>query len=571
MTPSTLRRASLLGAVALLVALVTTVSAARAASAAGGRVRAVSELSDHIQITAQAFDGSSTQQDPADEHADSVDEFDEVVSLTDDSPAVEVRTGTGTATETVKVVETAAHDVVEAHVKGAADGTFDDADIEDGDSPFGRGDAEFRIAFEVTDSAATFSLTGTASASSTGLGRLRGGSPCSRVLIGVPDGTFAEVGTPSACGLPASDQLRITGTLQPGQHEFTVSAFAQAASARIAHHGHAQVQFSLDLAVAQCDVTGTPEGERLDGTDEDDVICGLGGHDSLIGGGGNDTIIGGGAVDDILGGSGNDLIFGEGGADQIGGGADNDVIFGGDGCDDVGGGAGNDEIHGGDEPSATRICDQLDGGADQDHLFGERGPSRLEGGTGNDVVEGGPGNDLIFDAGGPNALLSGAGGVDGICGSPDPDFIVGGDARDFLTGNEGVDTIHGGPGDDVIAGGGGGFRRPGGEALCVPDPNAVDEHDFLFGEANDDDMTGDDGGDEMNGGPGVDTLEGDFGIDKINGGGQRDDIDGGPNDDNINACDGGPDDIEGGTGANDRAKVNRTVDQVTGVEHVTKC
>jgi hypothetical protein len=138
------------------------VPAGAAAGTARARMqgRAVDELSNRVDLIATAYDGDGTQQDPATKHADSVGEFDQLASFTDDSPAGEVRTGTGTATQTMKVVETGAHDVLEVHVAGAADGSFDDGDITDQDAPFGKGDSEFRISFEVTNVAATFSPDG---------------------------------------------------------------------------------------------------------------------------------------------------------------------------------------------------------------------------------------------------------------------------------------------------------------------------------------------------------------------------------------------------------------------------
>ena len=52
---------------------------------------------------------------------------------------------------------------------------------------------------------------------------------------------------------------------------------------------------------------------------------------------------------------------------------------------------------------------------------------------------------------------------------------------------------------------------------------------------------------------------------------QHDTLSGDGDGDTINACDAGRDDVDGGAGANDHAKVNRGVDHVQGVEHVTSC
>jgi len=303
MTRPFLRTASVLGVAALLFALVATLPAG-----AREHGRAVGRLSDHFEITAQAFDGSGTLGDPADVHEDEVDQFHHQVGATDDSPVGETRTATSTTRQDSDVSEIGSGVGMTVETSGAADAESDDDDIQDGDTPFARGDSELRITIDVTGDEVGFSLSGSASASSTGISLDgRGGTPCSQVNIGVPDGTIATVVTPSRCGSPASSQLKITGTLAPGQHEFTVSAVAQAVSAT-ARHAHAQVQFDLTLMVAACDIVGTPQGERIDGTGDGEVICGMGGADTILAGGGNYTIFGGRQADTVLGGAGDDTI-----------------------------------------------------------------------------------------------------------------------------------------------------------------------------------------------------------------------------------------------------------------------
>ncbi|HXJ62696.1 MAG TPA: calcium-binding protein, partial [Actinomycetota bacterium] len=515
----------------LVLALMLGAIASPVAAATGTRtttLRAVQELSDHFQITAQAFDGAGTVEDPADIHKDDQDEFDQQVGASD-GPAGSTRKASSTTVQDTKVSAVGSNLGLQVATNGAVDAEYDDGDVTDDDFPFARGDSEFRIAVDVTGQEAAFSLSGSASASSTGVGLDGRGEalPCSMVNVGVPDGTIASVATPSRCGSPASSQLKITGTLAPGQHEFTVSAVAQVRSQpTFAHHGHAQVQFDLTLIVADCDVVGTPGADHLEGTPGADVICGMGGRDTIEGDGGNDTLIGGAQVDTMLGGPGADTIQGFAGDDVIRGGENDDHIFAGDGCDDASGDDGNDEIFGGDEDVRTRTCDKLAGGPDDDHIVSGDGRARLEGGPGSDTIEGGGDFDLIFDEAGPNALLSGGGGGDGICGSPQRDVIHGGAGDDFLTGNDGFDTITGDVGGDIVSGGAGGFKA-GGHPVCLPPPGASDVHD------------------ELSGGPGIDELSGDSGGDTLNGGPQHDTLDGDADGDTINACDAAVDDVDG--------------------------
>src|SRR5437667_149567 len=82
-------------------------------------------------------------------------------------------------------------------------------------------------------------------------------------------------------------------------------------------------------------ITGTEEGDILDGTSGDDQISALGGFDLVYGEGGNDTIDGGDGWDTIYG---DGIVPGESDG--------NDTINGGAGYDDtVDGGAGIDTLY----------------------------------------------------------------------------------------------------------------------------------------------------------------------------------------------------------------------------------
>jgi hypothetical protein len=91
------------------------------------------------------------------------------------------------------------------------------------------------------------------------------------------------------------------------------------------------------VALDQCTILGTPDGDKIKGTSRNDVICGLGGNDGIGGGGGRDVIDTGDGADRVNGASGRDLLLGlrgrdrltgKNGKDKIGGGASRDQLFG---------------------------------------------------------------------------------------------------------------------------------------------------------------------------------------------------------------------------------------------------
>ncbi len=205
-------------------------------------------------------------------------------------------------------------------------------------------------------------------------------------------------------------------------------------------------------------ITGTLNGDILDGGDGDDLISGDRGEDSIRGGAGNDTLSG-------------DL-----GDDQL---------FGGDGVDSLTGGVGDDILRGGN---------------DDDRLNGNSGNDTLEGELGNDTLLGGSGNDLA----------RGGAGADSIKGQSGLDTLFGGGGNDTIRGETGNDVINGGDGDDSIRGGTGHDLITGGEGS-----------DNINGEAGNDTLLGDDGDDSMIGGAGADIVLGGDGDDRVSGSGSN--------------------------------------------------
>ena len=94
-------------------------------------------------------------------------------------------------------------------------------------------------------------------------------------------------------------------------------------------------------------MTGTPEGNYLDGHLGNDTIHGRGGDDDIRGWGGDDAIYAGFGNDQVSGDTGTDHAYGGAGADTINGGQGDDALFGGPGDDELSGGADSNALDGG--------------------------------------------------------------------------------------------------------------------------------------------------------------------------------------------------------------------------------
>jgi Ca2+-binding RTX toxin-like protein len=233
-------------------------------------------------------------------------------------------------------------------------------------------------------------------------------------------------------------------------------------------------------------ITGTNNGERLDGTKESDEIYLLDGDDTCVADLGDDTVYGGGGNDTIyarysgtytLGDDGNDLFFGEAGNDSIWGGTGNDKLYGGEGKDYLGGEEGNDT---------------LDGGAGNDDLSGGSGNDSITGGTGNDSIVGGSGNDTVYGGTGNDIFW---GDYTGVTTPDGDDTFYGEDGDDEAYAGTGNDKLYGGTGNDVLSG--------------------EDGNDTIDGETGNDDLSGGDGNDTINGGSGIDKIYAGNGDDKV--------------------------------------------------------
>lgn len=119
------------------------------------------------------------------------------------------------------------------------------------------------------------------------------------------------------------------------------------------------------------------------------------------------------------------------------------------------------------------------------------------------------------------------------------------DAACTIRGTAGPDVLRGTPRADVICGLGG--------------------DDTLVGYGGNDRLLGGPGRDQLDGGPGSDTLLGEGGDDWLIGMEGRDVHRGGPGADYVWARDGLADIVDGGAGR-DRARVDRTLDTLLGIE-----
>ncbi|MBI5941846.1 MAG: hypothetical protein HY859_15635, partial [Caulobacterales bacterium] len=287
-------------------------------------------------------------------------------------------------------------------------------------------------------------------------------------------------------------------------------------------------------------VSGTANGETIDGQQTGDRIQGLDGNDTLTGNGGDDTLEGG-AGDDILyahtwyqTGYDTDTLLGGDGVDELFAGP-GDIVDGGAGVDilrlDLRGQAGGAVIDvalsavgqvqtdgsGGTVVNIERIVFQ--GGSGADEVYGADGWDEIFGGLGDDIIEG-RGNYDTLSGGGGNDILRGGALDDNLSGDGDTsdetvagvqgnDLLDGGDGNDYLFGGGGADELIGGAGDDELWGGTGPDEMRGGDGndklYAEWNASVGPSADFLDGGSGDDYLQGDQL-DTYVGGAGIDTI-----------------------------------------------------------------
>jgi Ca2+-binding RTX toxin-like protein len=282
-----------------------------------------------------------------------------------------------------------------------------------------------------------------------------------------------------------------------------------------------------------------PGLNKLDGGTGDDALSGGFTFDRFVGGEGADSIHGGegsGFESDVVdyraddgpvvvtldgvagdGAAGeNDNVFPD--VENVVGTPADDTLIGNSSDNNLDGQGGNDTLLG------RGGWDLLDGGGGNDHIRADPGASESRGGPGADVISG-----SFFDGGAGDDSITGTGGY-------------GRGGNDIITGRAGRDWLEGGPGADVIRGTG--------------------SNDFIAGDAGADTLAGGNGRDEIwgdwsfDGGHGNDTIRGGPGPDNVRGQGGNDTFD---------MRDGFADRVLGNGGA-DRARIDRALDIVRGVE-----
>ena len=248
------------------------------------------------------------------------------------------------------------------------------------------------------------------------------------------------------------------------------------------------VRMFLNGGTGNDTITGSRDGDSINGDGGDDSVLGGLGDDTVDGGEGNDILNGEAGNDSLLGNTGNDLMDGGDGDDILSGSLGNDTAIGGLGNDSLFGGFGADVLNG------NSGNDLADGGRDNDQVLGGSGDDSLKGGTGDDTVRGQSGSDLIKGGDGDDRIL-GESGNDVIDAGDGDDNIDAGNGNDIATGGDGNDTINGMSGTDTLLGGNGADNQIGGAGI-----------DSLYGEEGDDSLNGGGSTDQFNGGEGVDVL-----------------------------------------------------------------
>lgn len=286
-----------------------------------------------------------------------------------------------------------------------------------------------------------------------------------------------------------------------------------------------------------------------------DLIYGMGGHDEIHGSNGNDTIDGGTGNDTILGSEGHDQLFGDQGRDRLNGGDGHDRLFGGDGRDFLNGNAGYDYLDGGEGSDVYYVGLDNAGFVDEYNDTGTSGRDvirALEAGTVIGLMSGfGPNNGIEFITAGRNADVT-------IGGTNDAEiwdfsqtklgriaWINALDGHDSITGNWQNNRIDAGAGNDFVDGGAGNDYIKGGEGLDIL--NGGDGNDRLEGGSGNDTLIGGAGRDRLFGEDGDDDLDGGLGRDRLDGGAGNDRLDGGADNDFLNGGD-GFDMLSGGAG-----------------------
>ena len=234
--------------------------------------------------------------------------------------------------------------------------------------------------------------------------------------------------------------------------------------------------FSETTVTGVSGIFGFGGADNITGTSLADVIDGGEGHDTLNGGNGRDT---------LNGGEGHDIILGGSGSDSLTGGAGFDILDGGEGGDRYFVGLENAGFVDTYQDSGTSGTDRILATEDGTVIglingFGpESGIERIQSAGNQDVTIGGTDGSEIWDF--SQTQLNGIRWINAL------------DGHDIVTGNAQNNRIDAGAGHDIVNGGAG--------------------RDYILGNDGNDTLNGGDGNDRLEGGAGFDILDGGNGDD----------------------------------------------------------
>jgi Ca2+-binding RTX toxin-like protein len=315
---------------------------------------------------------------------------------------------------------------------------------------------------------ATFTITGPATYSGSGMSWIQPGAPVGDYTISYgdvggyatpPDETLTLTGggTITFVGLyveilmftgyppeytyeldPLGDDVIITDTV-PGRDGVT-------------NLGDASAVMFADGVLYTNFVIGTESNDVLSSCYEAEIVFGFGGNDFLRGHGG-DLVIGGAGNDWLYGDDHNDILLGEDGDDVLLSGAGEDALYG---------QGGNDVVVLSDADDASDIVEGGDGLGDRLMLVAGYGVFTMTDPQGFEIFIGTADVDNIdWSAATVPVVLLGDAGDDTLTGGSGNDFLIGGAGNDLLFGGDGGDTLVGNSGLDDLTGDGGSDRLYG--------------------------------------------------------------------------------------------------------------
>lgn len=273
-----------------------------------------------------------------------------------------------------------------------------------------------------------------------------------------------------------------------------------------------------DTLISIENVTGSQDGDLLDGSEQTNVMSGEAGDDTIRSFGGDDVIVGDAGDDKLIGGEGDDIIDGGEGEDYVyytefSDGVTVDLEAG----TASGASAGNDTLINIERVVASQGDDVITGDANVNYIYDHdgndvvnagAGHDRIYGYGGDDILDGGEGNDILYYSSMTDNItvdLAAGTAIGAVMGNDtliNIERVFGSRGDDHISGTANGEDLYGYWGDDVIDG------RGGDDTLY-----GYDDNDTLIGGAGNDTLYGQEGNDTLRGGAGDDHLDGGAGVD----------------------------------------------------------